>query len=77
MPNISVAPRKADIARFAAKAARSEIPDQAVKPLALVYAAFRKAQIAIGPGHSPLDAVFDALPPQYADNWLRKKRPRS
>lgn len=71
MTKLVVTARKGDIAMFSRKAARGEIPDDAVGPLALVFAATRKAQVLIGPGHSPLDAFMAALPPQYVRNWLR------
>lgn len=73
MTKLAVTARKGDIAMFSRKAARGEIPDDAVGPLALVFAATRKAQVLIGPGHSPLDAFMAALPPQYVCNWLRER----
>jgi hypothetical protein len=73
MRGISVSARKGDIAMFSRKAARGEIPSNAVGPLALVFAATRKAQTLIGPGHSPLDAFMAALPEQYVRNWLRTR----
>lgn len=72
MTKLAVTARKGDIAMFSRKAARGEITEDAVGPLALVFAATRKAQGLIGPGHSPLDAFIDALPQQYVRNWLRK-----
>jgi hypothetical protein len=73
LTKIAVTARKGDIAMFSRKAARGEIPDDAVGPLALVFAATRKAQVLIGPGHSPLDAFMAALPPQYVRNWMREQ----
>lgn len=73
MSGVSVSARKGDIAMFSRKAARGEIPDEAVAPLALVFAATRKAQTLIGPGHSPLDAFMAALPQEYVRNWLRTR----
>lgn len=73
MTKLAVTARKGDIAMFSRKAARGEIPDEAVAPLALVFAATRKAQILIGPGHSPLDAFMAALPQEYVRNWLRTR----
>lgn len=67
----TVRARKADVARFAAKAKRGEIPEDAVWPLANCFAACRVAQIAMGPGHSPLHAMLAAVPEQYADNFRR------
>ena len=66
--------RKVDIDRFRAKARRREIPENAIVPLAVVFAACRKAQIEAGPGYYPLDAILDALPPTYVENWLKKRR---
>lgn len=66
--------RNADIATYNSKARRGEIPQVAVVPLATVLAALRKAQCAIGPGHFPLDAILDSLPPLYVENCLRKRR---
>ncbi len=68
--------RNADVNRFAAKARRGEIPASAIVPLAVVAAASRKAQIAIGPGHYPLDAILDSFPPAYVENCLRERRRR-
>ena len=73
MPKLTVSPRKTDIELFARKAERGEIPREAVAPLALVFAATRKAQIEVGPGHAPLDAFVEALPSKYVTNWLRKR----
>jgi hypothetical protein len=73
LDTLAVAARKGDIALFSRKAARGEIPENAIIPLALVFAATRKAQIWIGPGHSPLDAFMSALPQEYVRNWLRKR----
>lgn len=73
MPKLAVSPRKTDIAMFARRAARGEIPENAVAPLALVFAATRKAQVEMGPGHAPLDAFVEALPSKYVTNWLRKR----
>jgi hypothetical protein len=69
----SVSARVGDIARFEAKARRGEIPPHAAVPLAVMFAAARVAQTKIGPGHYPMDAMFDAWPPEYAANWLRSK----
>ena len=77
MNKLAVTARKGDIAMFARKAARGEIPDKAVGQLALVFAAIRKAQIAAGPGHFPLDAMMAALPEHYVRNWLRKRGARA
>jgi len=66
--------RNEDIALFSAKARSGEIGDDAVVPLAVVFAACRKAQIAIGPGHFPLDALLDALPAAYVENCLKKRK---
>ena len=74
MSCVAVAARKSDIARFEGKARRGEIPAHAVGPLAVVFAAMRKAQVAIGPGHSPMDAMFEAMPEEYRRNWLKKTR---
>jgi len=73
MSKLTVSARKCDIARFSQKAARGEIPHEAVAALALVFAATRKAQVLIGPGHAPLDAFMAALPPQYVSNWRRTR----
>ncbi len=70
MTKLAVTARKGDIALFSRKAARGEIPQEAVAPLALVFAATRKAQVLIGPGHAPLDAFMAALPPAYVSNWM-------
>ncbi len=74
MTKLAVSARKGDIAMFSRKAARGEIPDEAVAPLALVFAATRKAQVLIGPGHAPLDALMAALPPTYVSNWMREHK---
>lgn len=73
MSKNAVSPRKVDIERFAKMAKNGVVSEAAVPHLATVYAAMRKAQIAIGPGHSPLDAVFEALPEDYRTNWLAKR----
>lgn len=65
--------RDADIARFRAKARLGEIQENAVEPLAVVFAACRKAQVAIGPGHLPLNVILDSLPAPYVANCLRKR----
>jgi hypothetical protein len=67
----SVSPTRQDIARFQAKAMRGELPEHAVRPLAAVYAAAKRAQTMIGPGHLPLDAIFDAFPDAYCENWAK------
>lgn len=77
MTKLTVTARKNDIAMFSRKAARGEIPDEAVGPLALVFAATRKAQVLIGPGHTPLDAFMAALPQGYVANWLREHSART
>lgn len=77
MTKLAVSARKGDIERFSRKAARGEIPAEAVAPLALVFAAARKAQVLIGPGHAPLDAFMEALPRQYVRNWLRENGAKS
>ena len=69
--------RNADLSRFQAKARRGEIPDRAVTPLAVVFAASRNAQIAIGPGYHALDAILEAFPPIYVENWMNQKRRRA
>lgn len=66
--------RKEDIDRFSAKARCGEIGNDAVVPLAIVFAACRKAQIAIGPGYFPLDTLLDALPAAYVENCLKKRK---
>lgn len=66
--------RNCDIDRFRTKARRREIPENAVIPLAVVFAACRKAQIEAGPGHYPLDAILDALPADYVENWLKQRK---
>lgn len=73
MTKLAVTARKGDIAMFSRKASCGEIPNEAVAPLALVFAATRKAQTLIGPGHSPLDAFMAALPQEYVRNWLRTR----
>jgi hypothetical protein len=73
---LSVTARVRDIALFERLVARGEIPGKAVRPLALVFAAMRKAQIEIGPGHFPLDTVVRALPESYTRNWLSEQTAR-
>lgn len=68
-----VRPSRNDIAKFQAQADRGDFPSHAVRPLAAVYAAARRAQSHIGPGHKPLDALLDALPEAYVINWLNKR----
>ncbi len=77
LTKLAVTARKGDIAMFSRKAARGEIPEDAVGPLALVFAATRKAQTLIGPGHTPLDAFMAALPQEYVRNWLRTRGARA
>lgn len=69
----TVRPWKADVAHYRAKADKGLIPQSDVIPLAAVRAAMRKAQTLIGPGHTPLDAVFEAVPELYGANWLAKR----
>lgn len=75
--SFAVAPNDEDVAKFERLAARGEIDQDAAKPLALVFAATRKAQSAIGRGHLPLDAFMAALPQQYVRNWLSKQGVRA
>jgi len=63
-----------DRQRFQRLADQGEIPTKAVIPLATVFAAARRAQVEIGPGHLPLDAIFAAFPEDYRRNWLAKQR---
>lgn len=68
--------RNADLDRFRSKARKGEIPERAIVPLAVIYAASRKAQVEIGPGHHPLDAILEAFPPKYVENWFKDRRRR-
>lgn len=64
----------ADIARFQCMARRGVIPNRAVQPLAEVFGAMRRAQAVIGPGHAPLEAIVEAVPRAYAENWLAARQ---
>ncbi|WP_374577383.1 hypothetical protein [Phenylobacterium sp.] len=68
-----VSAKRADRERFQRLADQGEIPTRAVVPLATVFAAARRAQVEIGPGHLPLDAIFAAFPEDYRRNWLAKQ----
>lgn len=63
-----------DRQRFQRLADQGEIPTKAILPLATAFAAARRAQVEIGPGHLPLDAIFAAFPEDYRRNWLAKQR---
>lgn len=69
----TVGPRKKDIELFRRKAAKGLIPERAVRPMAIIYNAMRRAQGEIGPGHFPLDALYDSLPEEYRKNWIKKR----
>jgi hypothetical protein len=71
--NRSAYARNADVEHFRRKARSGIISEKAVLPLAIVFAASRNAQIAIGPGHSALDAIFESMHPAYSANWLKSK----
>lgn len=70
----TVGSRIKDIKFYQRKAEAGEIPFHAVMPMAIVHNALRRAQVAIGPGHFPLDALFYAMPEQYRNNWLNERK---
>lgn len=72
----AVAASDEDIAMFERLASRFEIGIDFVPVLATVFAAMRKAQTHIGPGHFPIDAMMAALPEQYVRNWVREQKSR-
>ena len=69
----TVRARNKDVERYAQLARKGEIPEDAVGPLATVFAAGRKAQITLGPGYKPLHAILDTFPKAYVDQCLGER----